>query len=416
MQCANGQAAAVVGLDNTCGSTVGAIYVPSGGSTCSACAVGTCPGTPCAQQTCAIGPQPLDAPWPMIGHDPEHRSLSPNAGPASTPAVLWAATGGAFDGVTIANDGAVFSSISALGTVTAYDGETGAIRWLKIVPVNGSTTYTIGPAFTVLGFSQASVLTAFLQSNGIVQSNAYFPFSTYVGDAVLSADGSIMAYSTSTIIYFRTAQTQGQVYTTATNNSIPTSFSGHTVYSTTTGLALFSVAPASGQWTSALTTSYGNPATPSISVGSDMVFVATDQGYVLGLSATTGTVSWATKPCPQACAARTRALMAVSADGYSLYVPVSRVGASGYAGVVAVSASTGATKWTLATNDDARALALDSAGTLFVGDASGAVFGVRAATGAVAWTTTVRAAVVSFALGANGALYVATNASLVALR
>ena len=206
--------------------------------------------------------------------------------------------------------------------------------------------------------------------------------------------------------YFPTTTISPSTYVSATNSSVPTSFSGHTVYSTTAGLGLFSIAPATGTWTSSLVSSYGHPATPSISVAGDVIFVATDQGYVLGLSAATGTVEWATKPCPQACAARTRALMAVSADGYMVFVHVSRVGSTGYAGVVAVAASNGATRWTLATNEDARALALDGEGTLFVGDASGAV----------AWTTRVRAAVVSFALGANGALYVATNSSLVALR
>ena len=89
---------------------------------------------------------------------------------------------------------------------------------------------------------------------------------------------------------------------------------------------------------------------------------------------------------------------------------------SGYAGVIALSATTGATRWTLSTNDDARSLALDASGMLYVGDASGSVFGVHSTTGAVAWTYSARGVVSNLALGGNGALYVATSASLVALR
>lgn len=90
----------------------------------------------------------------MMGHDAAHSSQSQSVvGPSSTPAEVWSASGAAFSGVTIANDGTVFSSNPALGTLTAYNGETGEIKWLTLVGVNGSSTYAIGPSFTIIGVS-----------------------------------------------------------------------------------------------------------------------------------------------------------------------------------------------------------------------------------------------------------------------
>ncbi len=92
-----------------------------------------------------------------------------------------------------------------------------------------------------------------------------------------------------------------------------------------------------------------------------------------------------------------------------------RAGPTGYAGVIALSVTSGATQWTFSTNGDARSLALDSLGVLYVGDSSGSVYGVHASSGAVVWTQTVSGEVTSLAIGANNFLYVATNTSLVAL-
>lgn len=110
-----------------------------------------------------------------------------------------------------------------------------------------------------------------------------------------------------------------------------------------------------------------------------------------------------------------RAIPVPSPDGTKVFFPMSRAGPSGYAGVIAVSATSGATQWTFSTNGDARSLALDSTGMLYVGDSSGSLYGVRSSSGAVVWTQAVSGAVTSLALGANSFLYVVTNTSLVAL-
>jgi hypothetical protein len=147
-----------------------------------------------------------------------------------------------------------------------------------------------------------------------------------------------------------------------------------------------------------------------------MVYAGTDTGYILALNNPGGTLVWAVSRCPQACRTNTRGLAALSADGALLFVPVGRVAGVGYAGVLALSTASGATVWTLATNDDARSVALDSAGTLFVGDASGFIIGVHSTSGAVVWTYAARGAIANLAIGANGALYATTNMSLIALR
>ncbi len=84
--CTNGNAANIVGLNNVCGgTTVGTIGMDPTLGTCTACNPGVCPVTPCSLLTCALGPSPLAAPWPMMGQDPAHRSTSPYSGPQTQP-------------------------------------------------------------------------------------------------------------------------------------------------------------------------------------------------------------------------------------------------------------------------------------------------------------------------------------------
>jgi len=111
-----------------------------------------------------------------------------------------------------------------------------------------------------------------------------------------------------------------------------------------------------------------------------------------------------------------RTLPVPSPDGTKVFFPVGRATPQGYAGVIALSATTGSTQWTLATSGDARSLALDATGLLYVGDASGSICAVRSASGVVVWTQAVGGAIANLAIGANSFLYAATNTTLVALR
>ena len=69
-------------------------------------------------------------------------------------------------GLVSDNDGTVFSSMSAIGTVSVYDGETGVIRWVTAVPANGSTTYTVGNALTIIGYGPSGYVTVLTQRSG----------------------------------------------------------------------------------------------------------------------------------------------------------------------------------------------------------------------------------------------------------
>lgn len=230
----------------------------------------------------------------------------------------------------------------------------------------------------------------------------------------IAADGSLIALSLPYVLRWNNSVTAAvDLASTATNTSIPATSGGYTVFSVPSYLSASNIA-GSALWNYP-TANYGVFATPTFSIDSSYVYAGTASGYVVALATSSGTAAWAVSPCPQACAASTRALSALSADGATLFVPMAR-SAGGYAGVVALATANGATRWTLATNDDALALALDARGVLFVGDKTGAVYGVTASSGAVLWTASLHAAVGQFAIGANSALYVSTNSSLVALR
>ena len=420
--CANGQAASIVGLDNVCGGNIiGTVGVDPTSGTCSACTPGTCPATACTSLSCFLGPSPLDAPWPMMGQDPAHRSTSPYSGPQLQPAVAWSEGGGAYNGVTIGNDGTVFSSIGAVRLMSAYNGQSGQIAWTTLNSGNGSNTYTIGPALTILGNYGASYSGIFNSQSGALvgelpgSSNYGLPSAT---DITFGTDQSVVFALTNGYIAVQSSYLSSAVFytTTTPTKAVPASYNGNYLFSLGTYIINLKLTPSALQPVFSFSTaSYGNATSPSISIDSTQVFLGTSSGYALSVGLTTGALTWAVNPCPQACSVGVRALAVPSADGTKVFFPMSRAGASGYAGVIALSTTAGATQWTLSTNGDARSLALDASGLLFVGDSSGSIYGVRAASGAVVWTLTVSGAVANLAIGANSFLYVATNTSLVAL-
>ena len=426
--CTNGQAASIVGLNNVCGggTVVGTVGADPTSGTCSACTPGTCAATACSSLTCALGPSPLDAPWPMMGQDPAHRSTSPYSGPQSQPTVAWSEGGGAYNGVTIGNDGTVYSSIGAVKLMSAYSGQTGQIVWTTLNSGNYSTTYTIGPALTLLGNSADTYPTVFNSQTGVATGTFPFYERGYSGpttDITIGTDFSIAAITKSNYACVLKSFSSS-VYACLSLGNIPTTTfpavtGGFYIFSYATSISNFQFTSSSSPSINSVwgysTASYGNASSPSISIDSTQVFLGTSGGYALSVGLTTGALTWAVNPCPQACSVGARALAVPSADGTKVFFPMSRAGPSGYAGIIALSTSSGATQWTLSTNGDARSLALDASGLLFVGDSSGSIYGVRSASGAVVWTLTVSGAVANLAIGANSFLYIATNTSLVAL-
>ena len=427
--CTNGAAASIVGLQNVCsGTTVGTIGSDPTLGTCTACTPGVCPATPCSLQSCALGPSPLDAPWPMMGQDPAHRSTSPFSGPQAQPTVAWSEGGGAYDGVTVGNDGAVYSSVSQVKLLTAYNGSSGQIIWTTLNSGIGSSTYAIGPTYTLLGNYQGSNAAIFSQSTGALSS--YVGDSTSYGqagpDITLGADLSMaVIFRNNYLCYYATTFTSNPTCTSVASinaidgAAIPLIYSG-SIYLATSSF-LFKISPSGPKLASIWnypSSPYGSLSSPTISVSLDSlsVFVGSSSGTALSISASSGTLQWAATPCPQACTMAPRALPVPSPDGTKVFFPVGRASPQGYAGVVALSATTGATQWTLATSGDARSLALDASGILYVGDASGSICAVRSASGVVVWTQAVGGAIANLAIGANSFLYAATNASLVALR
>ena len=421
VQCSNGAAATIVGENNVCRSTsVGTIGPDPTTGTCSKCASGTWPGTcsvsPCTTQSCSLGPSPFAAPWPMMGQDPAHRSTSPYNGPQSQPSVAWSEGGGAYDGITIGNDGTVYSSISLVNLLTAYNGMTGQILWTTLNSGNGSSTYTVGPSFTLFGNLNGGNTAYFSQLSGALEG--YLPPNGGYGISSDITIGTDYTLAMSLHIGYFCVLTNYLSQSTCVNagyftNVAPANVGGYSYVAYTSTLTKFVNSPLAQAW--AFSSQYGNVTSPSISIDGARVFTGTSSGYALSVSVTSGAIQWAASPCPQACGMNARSLPVPSSDGTKVFFPMSRVGPTGYAGVVALSATSGATQWTLSTNGDARSLALDSSGILYVGDANGAIFGVHASSGAVVWTQTVSGDISSLAIGANSFLYVATNTSLVAL-
>ena len=434
--CANGQAASIVGLNNVCGGvTVGTIGEDPTTGTCSVCTPGTCPATACSSLTCALGPSPLYAPWPMMGQDAAHRSTSRYSGPQLQPTVAWSEGGGAHNGVTIGNDGTVFSSIGSAALISAYDGQSGKIAWTTLNASVYSTTYTVGPAYLLFGSGvNGPYPNPYMFSSATGEEENYFPFYTFnnntlsgpTTDIMIGADLSIAVvidgfWGCVLKSYTSTSDFSCQILSGTPFLSIPAVSGGFNIFSGNQGLfnLQFISSPTphlQSVWPDPFFTIplYGSPSSPSISIDNTQVYLGTSTGYALSVGLTTGTLTWAMSPCPQACSMGVRTFAVPSADGTKVFFPMGRAGPSGYAGVIALSTA-GATQWTLSTNGDPLSLALDASGLLFVGDSSGSIYGVRAASGAVVWLLTVSGAVANLAIGANSFLYIATNTSLVAL-
>lgn len=421
VMCANGAPASIVGLNNVCGSTVGTLGEDPTSGTCTKCTPGVCPATPpCTSQSCVLGPSPLTAPWPMMGQDPAHRSTSQYHGPQTQPAIAWSEGGGSYDGVTVGNDGTVFSSISSVKLLSAYNGQTGQIEWTSLSAGNGSNTYTIGPAFSLLGNYQTNNVGVLSQTSGTILINwSNYGYGTPpTSDITYGADDSV-SFSFYEFGYFCSLKS---IYAVPLCSGMPfpltaaisASNQGSYFLSTSTALVKLEPSTLTAVWT--YPSSYGNLTTPAISFNSAYVFVGSSSGFALSVAASSGVQRWAISPCPALCSVNVRALPVPSQDNTKVFFPMSRVGPSGFAGVIALTVSAGAKKWALSTSGDVRSMAQDVGGLLFVGDSSGSIYGVRTTTGAVVWTLKVSGAVANLAIGANSFLYIATNTSLIALQ
>jgi outer membrane protein assembly factor BamB len=419
VMCTNGNPASIVGLNNVCGTTVGTIGADPRAGTCTKCTPGVCPVTPpCTSQTCVLGPSPLSAPWPMMGQDPAHRSTSQYNGPQTKPLVAWSEGGGAYDGVTIGNDGTVYSSVSAVKLLSAYSGETGQIKWTTLNSGNGSNTYTIGPGFTLLGNYQASYVGVLSQLNGALQTP--WEEAPPTSDITYGTDGSASFASLSAQYFCARKSIYGSpncipVPFPVTTGVVSANNQGYSYLSASAALIKYQLTPLAAVWTYNPSPSRGSLSSPAVSIDNVYIFVGTSAGYALSVVASSGSQHWETSPCPQACTVNIRALPVPSKDKTKVFFPMSRVGPSGFAGVVALSVSTGATRWKFSTSGDVRSIAQDAGGLLFIGDSSGSIYGVRSSTGAMVWTTPISGAVANLAIGANSFLYAATNTSLVAL-
>jgi hypothetical protein len=285
----------------------------------------------------------------------------------------------------------------------------------------------VGPAFTLLGQSSSAYAYVFGQSSGAEQASLGYTEYFYPSDITLGADSTvsltILSNGAVYLCVLKTIYTSQNCISTAltpgvpvgTPRPFPANIGGFSIFSYGVNVGKVSNSAASSQvWS--YPSPYGNVSSPSVSVNSASIFVGTSSGYAISLLFSTGALQWAVSPCPQACSVGPRALAVPSSDGSKVFFPMSRAGGpSGYAGVIAVSASSGATQWTFSTNGDALSLALDVIGLLFVGDSSGSIYAVRSSSGAVVWTSSVGGSVANLAIGANSFLYVATNSSLVAL-
>ena len=172
---------------------------------------------------------------------------------------------------------------------------------------------------------------------------------------------------------------------------------------------------------------HGALAALSVAWNGTVVYVGAADGAVVALSAVDGSVQWERSPCPRPCTFGSSALGALSPAGDLVFMPLAAVDSSklqgaGFSGVLALDALSGNLTWSFTTAAAVTALALDAAGRLYVGDASGTVTSLAQDTGVVNALYKISGSspvlVNGLALGGSapgGMLYVATASSLLAV-
>ena len=476
--CTDGGRPAVSGLDNVCSGVVGTAYASPADGSCSAClGAAQCPppgAQPCALARCRAEPPPLAAPWAQPGRDAGRRSCSPHAGPAPGLALAWAQPappGAAFTGLTVGPTDSVYAARqggfpAAVGLLKLEGSMGGAQAWASAVPTV-SAAFAVGPWRTLLGGvangageRAAGVLSADSGALLGAMGGSLTGDARALGDVALGEDLAAWAYGGAGALPPGPPPDAGAAYLAwlppyvgGSGGSSARAYTAAPAGGAALGLllpalhnaTLFHAGAASGEevvahaagaaadasGAAALRWFYRAPggAVAALSVawdGSAVYFGAAD-GSVTCLAGGSGEVLWrAPAPCPQNCTFSSSALGALSADGETLYMPVgARSGGSGsgsgFAGVLALDARSGNVTWSLPTAGAATALALDGAGRLYVGAASGAVYAVAAGSGAVLALYQAGGGGVlenGLALGEaqGGALYVATPQQVLALR
>lgn len=154
------------------------------------------------------------------------------------------------------------------------------------------------------------------------------------------------------------------------------------------------------------------------------LYFASASGAIAAVAASSGAVLWTrTAPCPKACTFAAGIRGALTRNGrFILAAAAPPRSPQGFNGTIAVNTRTGNVTWTLPTAAAATALALDSSGLWFAGDAAGTVSAVNSGSGAVRtlWRSATGGVIpnglaIGGGNGAAAALYVATPGAVVAL-